>query len=301
MPASSTERTHFFVRPATPDDAETAAGVLRTAFAKLADIFPEAASITAAEFNVLTQTGRAFLVAVTGEETDEAVVGVVRHWDEEGIAGFDMLAATDVGAGRALVRAIEQRAQDKGTRLVRTEVPQKSSLGNYFGMRGYMPIAQVTLDIDGNKVPFLRLERRLPLLTVRDQRREDAAIIGELTGEDPWMFEMNPRPGAFVAADGDDVVGFVQSKDGGAGISVVSEPLLFAEYEGRGLDVWMIERAATYAETNGAHTVELSATPRMDTVGRALEDRGWSRDGAGRDARYLRRARTVPDNFSERP
>lgn len=299
MASTSTEARQFFVRPATPDDAETATSVLRAAFKRVANTFPDSATITVADFNVLMQTGRAFLVAVTGEEPHETVVGVVRHWDEEGIAGFDMLAAGDIGAGRALVGAIERRAQDAGIRLVRTEVPQASRLDNYFGMRGYMPIAQLTLDVGGENIPFLRLERRLPLLTVREQRREDAKLIGELTGEDPWMFEMNPRPGAFVAADGDDVVGFVQSKDEGGGVSLITQPVLFAEYEGRGLEVWMVERAATHAETNGAHTVELAATSAMDAVGRTLEDRGWARDGFGEDAKYLRRARTTPDNFSE--
>ena len=139
----------------------------------------------------------------------------------------------------------------------------------------------------------------MPLLTVREQRREDAALIGELTGEDPWIFEMNPRPGAFVAADGDSVVGFVQSREAGFGVALVTEPLLLPDYEGRGLDIWMVERAATHAETNGAHTVELMATRRMDKVGRVLEDRGWIRDGIGDDAKYIRRATSIPDNFSE--
>lgn len=298
MPSSNAQSAQFFVRPATPDDADAATAVMRAAFAELADTFPDSARITAAEFNVLMQTGRSFLVAVTGEEPDETVAGVVRQWDEEGVAGFDMLAAADVGAGRALVRAIERRAQDMGIRLVHAEVPQTSRLANYFGMRGYMPIAQVNVEVNGANIPFLRLERRVPLLTVREQRREDAPIIGDLTGEDPWVFEMNPRPGAFVAADGDSVVGFIQSKDDGGGVSLITEPVMFREYEGRGLDIWMVERAATYAETNGAHTVELAASKAMDAMGRALEDRGWTRDGLGEDAKYVRRARTTPDNFS---
>lgn len=299
MASTSNETEHFFIRPATPDDAEAATTVLRAAFTELASTFPESANITTADFKVLMQTGRAFLVAVTGEEPNETVVGVVRHWDKEGIAGFDMLAAAEVGAGKALVGAIERLAQDAGIRLVNTEVPQASRLDSYFGMRGYMPIARETVNVAGNDIAFLRLQRRLPLLTVRKQRREDAAVIGELTGEDPWVFEMNPRPGAFVAADGDTVVGFVQAKDEGGGVSLITQPVMLAAYEGRGLDVWMAEHAATYAETNGAHTVELAATAAMDAVGRTLEDRGWTREGMGEDAKYLRRTRSTPDNFSE--
>jgi hypothetical protein len=93
------------------------------------------------------------------------------------------------------------------------------------------------------------------------------------------------RPGWFVAADGDRVVGAIAVRDGGAGLARVTEPVLAAGYGGRGLETWMIERAAYYAETNGYHSAELATTGVTRPLERALEDRRWF---AERDV-YVRR------------
>ncbi|MCZ7577230.1 MAG: hypothetical protein M5U18_09415 [Dehalococcoidia bacterium] len=104
------------------------------------------------------------------------------------------------------------------------------------------------------------------------------------------MFEQGARPGWFVAADGDRVVGAISCRDGDAGLALISEPMLRDDYRGRTLEVWMIERAALYAETNGYHTAELPAAPSLDRVRKELEDRLWYLDGT----RYVRAFRTPP-------
>ena len=202
------------------------------------------------------QTGEAFLLA----ECDGDVVGVVRRSEEEGIASFDLLASCEAGAGRALVRAVEARAQDGGLRLVRARLPDEPRLADYFAALGYLPIGRANEAFGGEQVAILTVERRLPLLTVREQRRSDADAIASLAGEDPWPFEQGPRPGWFVASDGDRVVGVIQARDTGGGLAAIREPALAAGYEGRGLDAWMVERAADYAGTHGSHTAELPLT-----------------------------------------
>jgi hypothetical protein len=136
----------------------------------------------------------------------------------------------------------------------------------------------------------LLLEKRVPLLTVREQRRADAAAIGRLTGEDPWTFEQGARPGWFVASDGERVVGVISVRDAGAGAATISPPTLAASYGGRNLDLWMVDRSAYYAETNGYHTATLALTPETRVHERALEDRQWFRDGD----HYVRRFRLPP-------
>ena len=218
------------------------------------------------------QTGEAFLLA---ERDGGDVVGVVRRSEDEGIAGFDLLASREAGAGRALVRAVEARAQDGGLRLVRARLPDETRLADYFAALGYLPIGRANEAFRGDQVAILTVERRLPLLTVREQRRSDADAIAALAGEDPWPFEQGTRPGWFVASDGDRVVGVIQARDTGGGLAAIREPVLAAGYEGRGLDAWMVERAADYAGTHGSHTAELPLTERTAPLQRLLEDRGW--------------------------
>lgn len=220
----------------------------------------------------MTQTGHAFLVAESGGEP----AGAVRFRDEEGIGWFDLLVADEVWAGTALVRAVERGAQDRGTRIVRCHCPDHAIFADYFSWLGYLPIGR---NVNEAGDPELLLERRLPLLTVREQRRADAEAIGQLTGEDPWVFEQGARPGWFVAADGDRIVGVLQVADGGKGLARISVPLLKSSHRGRALELWMIDRAATYAETNGYHTAEVEADPSLEDVGKGLEDRYWTRDG----------------------
>lgn len=277
----------FTVRAAAPDDAAAIADVLNTAYAELAPIFPDISGASASDVQLWLQTGYAVLVA----EREGAVHGTARYHDDEGITLLDVLAATAAGAGRALARAVEAGAQDRGIRLVRSRVPEDGGLPGYFGCRGYMPIAR--------DAGLLVVERRLPLLTVREQRREDADAIGALTGEDPWIFEQGQRPGVFVAADGDRVVGIVAARDSASGVGRIDTPTLLRTYGGRGLDLWMVERAALFASTHGAHTVELPATPATAHLRKGLEDRGWYLDGGASDGVYLRRFRTPPGEFEE--
>ncbi len=272
----------FSFRIATTDDAAAAAALY--AWSGLAS-----APASPAAFELMTQTGHAFLVAESGV----GIAGLVRFHDDEGITWFDLLASTVPGAGRALIHAVIRGAQDRGIRLARSRVPDRFPLPEYFSRAGFLPIGREAGPDSGE--PLLVVERRLPLLTVREQRRADAAAIGKLTGEDPWVFEQGARSGWFVAADGDRVVGAVSCRDGDAGLALISEPVLRDDYRGRTLEVWMIERAALYAETNGYHTAELPAAPSLDRLRKELEDRLWYLDGT----RYVRAFRTPPSQFDD--
>lgn len=255
----------FAFRLATAEDAATVAALYRRS--GLAD-----APAAEALFQVMIQTGNAFLLAESGE----VVAGAIRFRDEEGIGWFDLLVANRTWAGVELVRAVERLFQDHGLRLSRAYCPDEGILPDYFSKLGYLPIGRQT-SADGR--PQLLLERRLPLLTVREQRRSDATAIGELTGEDPWVFEQGARPGWFVAADGDRVVGVTQVADSGGGLARIRTPILAPGYAGRSLELWMLERATTYAETNGYHTAEVATHPTLEAVSKGMEDRYWVRDG----------------------
>ena len=231
----------------------------------LADAFPGATAPSPAAS--LAQTGHRFLVAWLDE--DELVGGM--EWGaEEGVAWFDRLASERVGAGRALVHEVERQAQEAGCRYIRCTTTDTGSLPHYFGRMGYLPIGRET-----GPPPQLRMEKRLPLLTVREQRRSDAAAIAELTGEEAWPFEQGVRPGWFVLSDGERVAGAVSVRDAGGGVAAVRPPALADAYQRRGLEVWMLERAALYARTNGFHTIEAPAGPELDRLGRDLEERRW--------------------------
>ena len=275
--------SRFAVRAADSDDAPELAELLAEAFAGSSACYPEPEPPSEADLAVRMQTGEAFQLA----ECDGDVVGVVRRGEEEGIASFDLLASRVAGAGRALVRAVEARAQDSGLRLVRARLPDESRLADYFAALGYLPIGRANEEFFGEPLAVLTVERRLPLLTVREQRRSDAAAIAALAGEDPWPFEQGTRPGWFVASDGDRVVGVIQARDTGGGVAAIREPVLAAGYEGRGLDAWMVERAADYAGTHGSHTAELPLTEATAPLQRLLEDRGWDLE-RGSD-RYVKR------------
>lgn len=275
--------SRFAVRAADSDDAPELAELLAEAFAESNACYPEPEAPAEADLAVRMQTGEAFLLA----ERDDWVVGVVRRSEDEGIASFDLLASREAGAGRALVRAVEARAQDGGLRLVRARLPDEIRLAGYFAALGYLPIARANEAFRGEQVAVLTVERRLPLLTVREQRRSDADAIAMLADEDPWPFEQGTRPGWFVASDGDRVVGVIQARDTGGGLAAIREPVLAAGYEGRGLDAWMVERAADYAGTHGSHTAELPLTEATAPLQRLLEDRGWDLE-RGSD-RYVKR------------
>lgn len=268
----------FTTRAATPDDAPAAADI----YARQGGEFP-GAPCTAGDFERLIQTGNAFLVAETGGQ----LAGAVRWWDHDGIGWLALLVAARTGAGPELIRAVERRAQDKGLRLVRMRVPDRGRMADCFARWGYLPISRERGEWAGEEQPMLLLEKRLALLTVREQRRSDAAAIGALTGEDPWVFEQGARPGWFVAADGDRVVGVISVRDAGAGLASISPPLLREGFGGRNLDTWMVERCATYAETHGYHTAELPLNDATRHLRRPLEDRFWDVDGD----RYIKRFR----------
>ncbi len=263
--------SRFAVRRAEEDDPP----LIATLLAAIRDYYPAhfaaGLDLDSAEVARLMQTGHAFLLA----ERDGRLGGVVRHRDEDGIAWFDLRASADAGAGRALVAAVERLAQDRGLRLVRTRIPDVEILADFLARRGYVGISR---EAGGDGGAMLVVEKRLPLLTVREQRRGDAEAIAALTGEDPWPFEQMARPGWFVAADGERVVGAIGVRDGGGGMARLTAPVLSEGYQGRGLEVWMVDRAAYYAETNGYHTGELPVTPATRPLERGLEDRRWFRE-----------------------
>ena len=259
----------FTVRPAVPGDA--------SAIASLADDITALSGVPGFEplhhhgdVERLLQTGSDLLVATV----DEELCGMVRRYTEEGITWFDLLGADEPGAGRALVRAVEMHAQDNGIRLVRCTAPGER-LPQYFAWLGYFPIAQSTFD--GG--PATVMERRLPLLTVRDQRREDAAFISSRTGRDSYAFEMGHRPGWFIAADGDRPVGLTWVSDAGGGVADITPPILDDPYRHRGLERWMLERAAYHASHAGYHTAQVALDEWLTPLERDLEDNEWRRDG----------------------
>ncbi len=271
------------LRPATADDAAEVAALYRRVFADVPASYPGLADAQdPGRFSLLLQTGHAFVVAETGGR----IVAAVRHQDDEGIATFDLIASELPRAGRELARRVDHLAQDRGIRLVRTRVPEASRLPDVFARWGYLPIARHKSD-DGST--DLVLEKRVPLLTVRDQRRSDADAIGSIAKIDPWTFTQGVRPGWFVLADGDRVAGVISVSDGKGGMAAIMAPVILPAYEGRGLELWMLERAAGYAETNGYHSATVPATPALAIHDRALEDRRWFRDG---DA-YVRRFRDL--------
>ena len=255
------------IRDAAAEDATALATLYRES--GITDAPGDAATVAR-----LVQTGHAFVVAISSR----GVAGAVRVRDQDGICWFDLLATRRAGAGRQLVLAIGRAAQDRGLRLVRARVPDEWPLLEYFARLGFRPIGREAAAEGGAAV--YTIERRLPLLTVREQRRGDAEAIGALTGEDPWPFTQGTRPGWFVAADGDRVVGVIACADGGGGLAQVSPPVLLDGYAGRGLDVWMAERAALYAQTNGYHTAEMPFDARTAGIRKPLEDRFWYLDGA---------------------
>lgn len=245
---------------------------------------------------VLLQTGNAFLAAY---DESGALRGMVRFWDEDGTGWLDLLVSTAPGAGRALIRGVERLAQDHGIRFVRLAAPEASALPAVMQRWGYRPVGHREDDDDGKAVRMLVHEKRLALLTVREQRRADAPAIGDLTGDDPWVYEQGARPGVFVAADGDNVVGFVSVRDTGSGLALITDPKLLEGYRSRGLELWMIERSATYAETNGYHTAHAVATPVLDGCRRELEDRLWHREEIEGKATYVRRFRDLDASADE--
>jgi GNAT superfamily N-acetyltransferase len=262
-----TPRGRFAIRPADTDDAGAMAALYASADAGFPGEIAGSGGIAR-----LLQTGNAFLVA----ELDGHIAGAIRHGQSEGIAWLDLLVSVRPFAGAALLQAVEGRAQDQGIRLVHGAIRDGGRVEVFFARHGYVPFSRERDDA-GN--PLLRLERRLPLLTVREQRRSDAAAIGAITGEDTWMLEQHALPGWFVASDGEKVVGAITVSDAGGGKGRISAPALLDSYRGRGLEVWMLERASIYAETGGYHTLTLAAVATLEPLKRDLEDRRWFRDG----------------------
>ena len=277
----------FTVRFATQDDAEAVGGLYeRTSRTFAPHLFAGSAPPGYEDFGLRLQTGDTFLVA----EWQGAPVGAIHTWEDEGVAWFDLLVSGRAGAGRALLRAVETRAQDAGLRLVRARVPDAPLFPEYFTRRGYQPIARETAP--GG--PIWTLERRVPLLTVREQRREDADAIAALTGEDPWPLAQGPRPGHFVLADGSRIAGFIKVRDAGAGHARLTEPVLAEGYEDRRLEVWMIERAAYDASVRGFQSAEVGPAPALTALRRDLEDRHWFIEGTpGRDP-FIKDLRDLP-------
>ena len=272
----------YSIRQATQDDAD-AIGWLYDNVRRMGNVhlFAGAEAPTASTFRVMLQTGSFFLVA----EWAGRSVGAIRTWGDEGVAWFDLLVSGRGGAGRALLRAFEAGAQDGGMRLARGRVPDAPLFPEYFTRRGYQPVARET--VAGG--PIWTLERRLPLLTVREQRREDADAIASLTGEDPWPLSQGSRPGHFVLADGARIAGFIKVVDGGAGHARLTEPVLAEGYTSRKLEVWMIERAASDAGNRGFTTAEVGPALALGVLRRELEERQWFIDGSPNRDPFVKR------------
>jgi len=273
--------SHFAARRATLDDTTTIATLLGRCVRGREGILPGGHLPTAADVATILQTGNELIIAT---DAGGRAVGVVRLWADEGVEWFDLLVSAAPGAGRHLVHEVERRAQDSGLRIVRAKLPGDERLVRAFQRWGYMPIARD----DSKGRPVLTVERRVPLLTVREQRRDDAARLAALTGEDPWPFEQGARPGWFVLADGERIGGALAVRDGGSGNATCEVPVLMDEYRRRGIELWMLDVAVRYASTRGFHTLTLASRPETDRFVRDLEDRKWHLEGRPGGGRYVR-------------
>jgi len=282
----------FTVRRFAAEDAPAADAILRAAFDGCEAEYPEATAAAARGLAMLAQTGHNLLVAEAGRRLS----AVVRWRAEDGVATIDLLASGIPGAGRALLRGVERTLQENAVRYARLAAPEGTLLEDLFRRHGYTPVGR-SQPAPGGPV-MVTLERRLPLLTVREQRREDAEAIATLTGEDPWPFTQGRRPGWFVLADGDRVVGAVSVRENGRGLARVRTPALAPGYTGRALEVWMAERAALHAETDGALTVALDATPALEALRREFEERRWFLEGQT-FVKHLGAPRTPGDDAGE--
>lgn len=256
------------LRPFTPADAGESDALLRVAFQDAVGAPPAMEATLAAGTLRLSQSGSNLIIAHIGQ----TIVGIVRWWEEEGIAWGDLLASRSPGAGRGLVHAVERAAQDGGWRLLRANIPDRFPLPDYFARLGYFPVARAPQG--------LVVEKRLPLLTVREQRRQDADAIEAITGEDAWPFAQGRRPGWFVLADGERIAGVVAARQGRDGTAEVIHLVLEGAYKDRGLEAWMLDRVATWAETAGCHTVLAARSPELDALSLRLEASRWFLDGA---------------------
>lgn len=278
--------SRFAVRRADPADAADIAALLARAFEDREVFLFSGSSPGMGDVAALLQTGNEMIVALDGP----TVVAVARLWSEDGVEWFDQLASQVPGAGRELVRAAERRAQDAGLRHARTRIPADERLRWVFQRWGYLPVSRE----GSGDVAALVVERRLPLLTVREQRRADAANIAALTGEDPWIFEQGVRPGWFVLADGERAAGAIVVREGSRGVAKVSPPALMDEYRGRGIELWMIAVAVRYAETRGFHTATLPSVPETDRLARDLEGQRWHLEGRPGAGEYVLRLEGAP-------
>lgn len=272
--------SRFAIRRAEPGDAAAIAAALERAFKGLGQMVSPA-MLTAEGVAAALQTGSEMLIA---ERPDGPVAAAVRFSAEEGVLWFDCLGSVVPGAGREVVRAVERRAQERGLRFARTRLPADDRTAWAFQRWGYVPVAGE----GGNGSPrIVVVERRLPLLTVREQRRADAAAIAALTGEDPWQFEQGARPGWFILADGERVAGVISVREAQRGVARVSPPVLAEEYRGRGIELWMIGVAVRYAQTGAFHTAVLPALPETERLRRDLEDRRWQREAWSGSPHYV--------------
>lgn len=272
--------SRFAIRRAEPGDAAAIAAALARAFEGLAHMVGPA-MLTAEGVAAALQTGSDMLIA---ERPDAGVAAAVRLSADEGVLWFDCLGSVVPGAGREVVRAVERRAQERGLRFARTRLPAHERTRWAFQRWGYVPVSRE--GGDSGPETFV-VERRLPLLTVREQRRADAAAIAALTGEDPWPLEQGARPGWFVLADGERVAGVISVREAQRGVALVAPPVLAREYGGRGIELWMIAVAVRYAQTGAFHTAVLPAVPETGRLGRDLEDRRWQREAWSGSPHYV--------------
>jgi hypothetical protein len=80
-----------------------------------------------------------------------------------------------------------------------------------------------------------------------------------------------------VLADGATVSGVVAVGESGFGEATVHTLVFAHRYRDRRLEPWMLERAGSWAETNGYHTVSVAASLVEACPERLLEDYGWFR------------------------
>ncbi len=266
------------MRGATLDDVPALAELISTAYGDLLHAYHAAAEAAdPRQLALLLQTGAEMLVAEDGR----GLAGTVRWWREEGVAWFDLLASVRPGAGRALVRAVERLAKEIGLRVSRAAVLEGTRAERAFLFWGYHPVQR--RQEQGRS--FLVMERRLPLLTVREARREDADVLSQLTGRDSWFFATMRPPGWYVAADGDTIVGVCWVERGSGSTWSVGGLVVLPEHEGRGLEAWLLEWAAFFAATHGAEYLRAPRSPLLERHAPELEAHGWRSlsDGFVRD------------------
>jgi predicted N-acetyltransferase YhbS len=152
----------FSIRPASQDDSESIAAVLRASFAEFNGVFdpPSGALSETGESITKTLTESSGFVA----DSDEGIIGCVFcRTEEDELYLFRLAVLPDrrgSGAGRTLVKTVEEEAVRRGLGVVRLgtrlAVPRNVS---YYEELGYTHTGDAAHHITGRKVVAVMVKK----------------------------------------------------------------------------------------------------------------------------------------------